>query len=75
MTANKVEPSFLDYIYSFGEEAGVRVGFINYPRFPREPAEIMANVESLAHDLMIGLSQGSYSIVTPAETFWVSRRP
>ncbi len=27
------------YIYTGGEEAGVIVGLINYPRFPSEPAD------------------------------------
>ncbi len=30
-----------NYIYTNGSEPGVAVGFINYPRFPAEPEEIL----------------------------------
>ena len=68
-----VEP--LDYIYTGGEEAGVRVGLINYPRFPAEPDEIIERAKTLAELLMVDLCQHSYSIVTPENTIWRSRRP
>lgn len=63
------------YIYTGGEEAGVIVGFINYPRFPATPADLLAKAEQLADDLMHGLCQHSYSIQTPETTYWHSRRP
>jgi len=62
------------YLYTGGEEAGVIVGFINYPRFPATPAEIEGKAAQLADDLMHGLCQHSYTIQTPTETRWVSRR-
>jgi hypothetical protein len=68
-----VEP--LDYIYTGGEEAGVRIGFINYPRFPSDAATIFGRAKDLADRLMIRLCQHSYSIVGPETTTWVSRRP
>ncbi|MCJ8053810.1 hypothetical protein GB928_018295 [Shinella curvata] len=68
-----VEP--VDYIYTGGEEAGVRVGFINYPRFPASEAYITGRAENLAARLMLRLCQHSYSIVGPEETTWYSRRP
>jgi hypothetical protein len=67
-----VEP--VDYIYTGGAEAGVRVGLINYPRFSRTPAEILEIAEQFATLLRVGLCQHSYSIVTPTQTFWRSRR-
>lgn len=67
-----VEP--IDYIYTGGEEAGVRVGLINYPRFPSDLPTIMAKANDLANRLMHRLCQTSYSIVGPAETWWISRR-
>lgn len=68
-----VEP--VDYIYTGGEEAGVRVGFINYTRFPASEAYITGRAEKLAERLMHRLCQHSYSIVGPEETVWYSRRP
>jgi hypothetical protein len=63
------------FIYTGGREEGFRVGFINYPRFPKEPGEIVARAHDLARNLRVQLGQQSYSIVTPVETTWVSTRP
>jgi len=63
------------FIYTGGREEGFKVGFINYPRFPSEPDEILAKAKYLAECLMLDLGQHSYSIVTPTETIWFSRRP
>jgi hypothetical protein len=68
-----VEP--VDYIYTGGEEKGVRVGLINYPRFPTTHDALMEKTRSLASELMDRLCQLSYSIVGPNETEWMSRRP
>lgn len=64
-----------EFIYTGGAETGVVVGFINYPRFPREPAAILERARLLAERLIEGLCQHSASIETPTETLWVSRRP
>jgi hypothetical protein len=63
------------YIYKGGEEAGVIVGFINYPRFPSVANDLLTKAQQLAEDLMYGLCQSSYSIQTPEKTHWYSRRP
>lgn len=68
-----VEP--VDYIYTGGQEAGVRIGFINYPRFPTDVWGIKDKAGELARRLMERLCQHSYSIVCPDETIWHSRRP
>jgi hypothetical protein len=68
-----VEPT--DYIYTGGEETGVRVGFINYPRFPTTPEALFDKAGRLAEQLMHRLCQHSYSIVGPEQTVWYSRRP
>lgn len=68
-----VEP--IDYIYTGGAESGVRVGFINYPRFPRDTENIMKRAVDLADRLLMRLCQHSYSVVGPTETIWFSRRP
>lgn len=63
------------FIYTGGREEGFKVGLINYPRFPKEPTEILARAHDLARVLRVQLGQQSYSIVTPTETIWVSHRP
>lgn len=68
-----VEP--VDFIYTGGEEAGFKVGLINYPRFPADVAQIAERATALADRLMLRLCQHSYSIVGPSETVWFSRRP
>lgn len=68
-----VEP--VSFIYTGGEETGVRVGLINYPRFPSTTEALGATARTLADKLMVGLCQHSYSIVGPNETEWISRRP
>lgn len=62
------------FIYTGGREDGFRVGFINYPRFPKEPGDIVARAVDLARNLLTGLGQHSYSITTPDQTIWYSRR-
>jgi hypothetical protein len=63
------------YIYTDGEQMGVIVGLINYPRFPAEPADILHKANQLAAELMDRLQQQSYSIQTLETTHWYSRRP
>lgn len=67
-----VEP--LDFIYTGGAESGVRIGLINYPRFPAEPADIWAKAVSLAELLIVHLHQHSASVVATDRTLWLSRR-
>ena len=65
----------VSFIYTGGEETGVRVGLINYPRFPSTSDKIHEKAKGLADALLRGLCQHSYSIVGPAETEWFTRRP
>lgn len=67
-----IEPTC--YIYTGGEESGVRVGLINYPRFPSDEATIIKTALELAELLRQKLCQQSYSIVTPTKTIWESSR-
>lgn len=67
-----IEP--LSFVYTGGEEAGMRIGLINYPRFPSEPSDITASALDLARHLRVGLSQHSFSVVTPKDTIWESVR-
>lgn len=68
-----VEP--VTYIYTGGEEEGVRVGMINYPRFPSTKETLAETARELAAHLMHRLCQHSYSIVGPDATEWFTRRP
>lgn len=67
-----VEP--VSFIYTGGEEAGFRVGLINYPRFPTTEAKLHETATALATSLLYSLYQHSYSIVGPRETEWFTRR-
>ena len=62
------------FIYTGGCEEGIRVGLINYPRFPSEPEAIVLKAQKLATHLRVWLGQQSYSIVTPENTLWYSTR-
>lgn len=64
-----------DFVFTGGLESGVRVGLINYPRFPSDGASLTQTAINLAHHLIGRLHQSSCSIVTPDETIWLSRRP
>lgn len=68
-----VEP--VDFIYTGGEEAGFKIGLINYPRFPTTISDLQNRAAGLARLLMERLFQHSYSIVGPVDTEWFSRRP
>jgi hypothetical protein len=67
-----VEP--MEYIYTGGAENGVRISWINYPRFPRTNQEIHERADKLAELLMVGMCQNSYSIMTPDSTYWNTRK-
>jgi hypothetical protein len=62
------------YVYSGGEELGVIVGLINYPRFPKEPTQIEAAAIELGMRLREKLGQESFSVQTPTTTTWFSWR-
>lgn len=62
-----------EYVYSGGQESGVIVGLINYPRFPSTPEKIDEQAEWIAECLMEALHQRSYTIETPKSTRWFSR--
>lgn len=67
-----VEPTC--YVYTDGEEQGVRVGIINYGRFPSTPEDLFARAETLALKLLKDLGQDSVSVVGCDRTVWFSRR-
>lgn len=64
------------YVYTGGREEGFKVGFIHYPRFPREDLEtLFEEAKELAQYLMHQLGQHSYTVISPKATAWFSRRP
>jgi hypothetical protein len=63
-----------NYCYTGGKEAGLIVGFINYARFPSDPAEIERKAKELADRLREGLGQQTYTIQTPSTSHWFSWR-
>ena len=70
-----VSVSATEFIYTGGRESGVRVSFINYPRFPKTPGSMWAQAEELALRLIEDMHQHSASIQSPDKTLWLSRRP
>lgn len=67
-----IEP--VTFIYTGGEEEGVRVGIINYPRFPSTYNLLRETATNLAQKIMERCCQNSYSIVGPDTTEWFTRR-
>ncbi len=63
-----------DYVFTGGMESGVRVGLINYPRFPKPHDEIWDTAVELARFLIEGTHQQSCTVVGPRETMFLSRR-
>ena len=62
------------YIYTGGEEAGYVVGFINYPRFPKEQFEIWHRAEALARMLQEETYQDSFTMMAPDHTYFYTTR-
>ena len=58
-----------DFIYTRGNEPGLRIELINYPRFPSEAKEINAKAIDLAGRLMIRFRQNRITITTSDGTF------
>ncbi len=59
------------FVYVGGGEPGVIVGLINYPRFPKEEAEIRSHAFVLAERLRVTLKQWRVSIEFPDETVMI----
>ena len=64
-----------DYVYTGGEEAGVRVGILNYPRFPTNETALQDAARDLGIQLRDRLCQHSFLLVGPDITEWHTRRP
>jgi len=57
-----------DFIYTGGNEPGVVIGLINYPRFPTEDRLVVEDACRLADILMKALEQFRCTVVTPETT-------
>jgi hypothetical protein len=60
------------YLYTKGNEPGIIVGFINYPRFPSTSDDIRYKSLDLAQILLKECKQMQLSIVFPDETLMIS---
>lgn len=63
-----------EYVYTGGNESGVIIGLINYPRFPSDGLSLVLHAREIGDLLLERLDQQSYSIETPETTHWYSRR-
>ena len=65
-----------NYIYTMGEETGVEIGMINYPRFPSANPEIelLEQATDLGDQICSECFQGSFTVMTPVDTYFFSRR-
>lgn len=64
-----------DYIYTGGQEAGVRATRIEYARHPTSSdEELQHHAEDMAEYLMLKLHQKSCSVVGPIDSVFKSRR-
>ena len=68
-----IEPT--TFIYTGGEEAGFVVGFVNYPRFPKNPEAVYERAKAIAERLIPALSQWSALLVATDKTEWLNCRP
>lgn len=64
----------VDFIYTGGEESGFKVGFINYPRFPRDASALHKRAVDLGQELLARLCQHSFSLVGTTTTEWFTCR-
>lgn len=69
-----VSVSPAEYVYTRGQESGVVVTLINYPRFPKERSALEGEAIALARLLIKTLHQDTASVETLLATHWLSRR-
>lgn len=63
-----------NFIYKGGEESGVVVELVNYPRFPTSPESLFEKATLLANELMTYCCQESFLITDDKQTLWTSIR-
>lgn len=68
-----VEP--LTFIYTGGTEEGMRIKFINYPRFPSSSKEVTDRAIDMAGLLMKELNQKTAIVLTTEDNIWLNELP
>lgn len=64
-----------EYIYTMGNETGIVVNLINYPRFPKESRILLNQALVLAALLIEKLFQGSCTVVDyNGDSYFINRR-
>ena len=63
------------FVYKNGNEPGLAIGFINYPRFPATAELIFETAEMLARQLKELAAQYKVTIVCPDRTIMLSTEP
>lgn len=58
------------FVYTGGEEFGVEIGLLNYPRFPKAQTDINDDAMELADKCRRATFQHSFLVVTPDKTIW-----
>lgn len=64
----------LNFAYSNGSCAGVRIGLINYARFPKSQEQIWDTALGLAHFLKQSLGQGSFTVQDHEQSYFFTTR-
>lgn len=59
----------IEFIYTDGNEPGVAIGCINYPRFPDMPENILHRALELAGRFLYAFNQYKVSVVCPDATY------
>lgn len=60
-----------EFIYSGGREPGLRIGLINYTRFPDTPDSITSKAVSLAKRMAMALNQYRVTVETPERSLMI----
>jgi hypothetical protein len=62
------------YIYKYGEETGVEIELINYPKYPEGPGFIWHDACELASKIMERICCGSYTVMDKEKVVTYDRR-
>ena len=60
-----------DFIYTNGNEPGIAIGLINYPRFESTPEKIQAQAIEIAEKMLSLMEQNRVTIVFPDTTITI----
>jgi len=63
-----------EYVYAGGVESGVEIGLIQYPPFPEDERSLFKKAEHVGKSIAEVNSQWSFTILTPTQTYFYSRR-